>query len=283
MKLLINNRQPNLIAPYVPPGIYAGATVDKYGYIIFNWKKDSKKDIIALTTTSSGEYTQDGVRYVYGFTYRSGVSGRSKKLFRNYIKQLGADFSLLNPDPDQDVQEFIERAVYQFDAVYDINSFGATVRVESNHKNNIVGVMSGIISDICENSKQITFTMIKQMYKNVEFDSEKAYQLLLDAGKTSQEAHAAVKDVVNMFEDLKQSGQLFEMKRFTPRELRGGFKNFLKFKTLEQKHTYELLQGVDVRIYDDFLTSGATVQEIVRYLRSIHDKNRLTVFVLIKQ
>ena len=37
------------------------------------------------------------------------------------------------------------------------------------------------------------------------------------------------------------------------------------------------------RVFDDFLTSGATIKEVIRYLKAIHDKNTLTVFILVKQ
>lgn len=73
------------------------------------------------------------------------------------------------------------------------------------------------------------------------------------------------------------------MKRFIPKAIRSGFYDFLKFKTEKERKVYEALQGVDVLVYDDFLTSDSTVKEIIRYLRAIHDENSLTVFVLIKQ
>lgn len=51
----------------------------------------------------------------------------------------------------------------------------------------------------------------------------------------------------------------------------------------EEKQIYLSLQGVNVLIFDDFLTSGVTVKEIIRYLKSFNENNTLTVFVLVKQ
>ena len=62
------------------------------------------------------------------------------------------------------------------------------------------------------------------------------------------------------------------MKKILPSKIRPAFTNFLKFKTAEQKQIYEQLQNTEVLIYDDFLTSGSTVKEIIRYLKAINPK-----------
>lgn len=68
-------------------------------------------------------------------------------------------------------------------------------------------------------------------------------------------------------------------------------RNHIYFEECEQSYTNaefdsvkiaDALQGVNVFIYDEFLKSDATYRKIARHLKSIHDKNTLTVFILIK-
>ena len=73
------------------------------------------------------------------------------------------------------------------------------------------------------------------------------------------------------------------MKKFIPRQVREAFTDFLKFESKETEEVYHNLQGVDVLVFDDFLTSGSTIKEIIRYLKTINPSNTLTVFVLINQ
>lgn len=129
----------------------------------------------------------------------------------------------------------------------------------------------------------LTFELVKQTYNDVIFDTDVAFKSLIEAGWDIVDAEDEVNFISNKFNSLKQEGTLFQIKRFIPSEIRKGFSNFLKFKNDRQRQTYEKLQGVDVLIYDDFLTSGSTVKEIIRYLKSINSDNTLTVFVLVNQ
>ena len=81
---------------------------------------------------------------------------------------------------------------------------------------------------------------------------------------------------------IKSCFNAIHIKRFVPREVREGFYNFLRFKSKQAEETYRKLQGVDLFLYDDFVTSGTTVKEMMRCIRSIHDKNTLTVFALLQ-
>lgn len=264
--------------------VYAGAYLDAGNYVHFNWKHDNyRNDIIALATDTSGEFDSDGVRYCYGYTYLPKVSSYDKKKFRDYIKYLGIGEDYINTEEDDEVEEFVVRSLGMFDRKYDVRHFGATIHIVPTSKSSIVGTMARYIAEWSDGA-QMSFELVKRMYSDVEFDNQKAFEKLMESERYSEdEANDLVDDAVRTFEKLKKSGKLFEMKKFVPRELRDGFSNYLRFKSARDRWAYQNLQGVDVLIYDDFMTSGATVKEIVRYLRSIHDENTLTVFVLIKQ
>ena len=85
------------------------------------------------------------------------------------------------------------------------------------------------------------------------------------------------------FKASADAKEVFKIKNYVPREIRTGFSEFLKFGNKEEANLYNSLQGKNVLIYDDFYTSGTTVGEVARLLKSIHEKNTLTIFTLVKQ
>lgn len=260
-------------------GIYGGISI-KDNQVQFNWTSDDSNDVIHLVQDCSGEFDDDGVRYFYGYEYTPHAKGEDKRIFRKYIKSLSTDGD--TGLYSENIDEFVENAVVKFDSACPLSSFGATVHVESNKEISLVDVMWGYLWEYMHNV-DMEFELVKEAYDNVRFDTAKAFQALIDSGMSESQAKRTVTKVNIRFNDFKAQGKLFQMKAFVPREIRSGFTNFLKFKSEEERRAYEALQGTNVLIFDDLLTSGATIKEVIRYLKAIHDKNTLTVFVLVKQ
>lgn len=253
--------------------LYEGVSIDIEGNVNFNFEKDSSNDIINLDSDVSGQFTEEDIRYVYGYKYNQNATKQQKKIFRDYIK---------SGKRTADVEEFVEKAIIKLDIVQKLDSFGALVSIKSSSYPSIISIIGNYLHSYM-NPPFLTFELVKQTYNDVIFDTNIAFKSLIDAGWDTVSAEDEVNFINNKFNILKQEGMLFQIKRFIPSEIRKGFSNFLKFKNERQKQTYEKLQGVDVLIYDDFLTSGSTVKEIIKYLKSINPNNTLTVFVLINQ
>ena len=253
--------------------LYEGVSIDSEGKVIFNFKKDNNNDIINLDSDVSGQFNEDDIRYIYGYKYNQNASKQQKKIFRDYIK---SGKKTIN------IEEFVEKAIIKLDVVQKLESFGALVNIESSSYPSVVSIMGNYLHSYM-NPPFLTFELVKQTYNDVIFDTDVAFKSLIEAGWDIVDAEDEVNFISNKFNSLKQEGTLFQIKRFIPSEIRKGFSNFLKFKNDRQRQTYEKLQGVDVLIYDDFLTSGSTVKEIIRYLKSINSDNTLTVFVLVNQ
>lgn len=258
--------------------IYGGIYLEN-GQVKFNWNSDDRdRDVISLVQDVSGTYVDDNVEYVYGYVYNEGVDSRDCKVVRDYFKNLPGSDHIYS----EDVDEFAENAILELDAYHRLKDFQAVITTKPSKDFTIIDVMNQFFHQYLRND-YISFELLKNSYRDVRFDVEAASQAMRDAGYTEDKIDREIQFTLKKFNALKKSGELFQMKRFIPKEIREGFRNFLKFKTEEEQQVYETLQGVDVLIYDDFLTSGATVKEIVRYLRSFNNQNKLTVFVLVKQ
>lgn len=258
--------------------INAGISVDETGNIRFNWASDDSKDVMSLVSDTSGEFDADNVRFIYGYAFKPRTSSGVKKVVRDYLKG-NTDSSVLYGD---DLSEFVERAVIRLDERYPLDNFNVTVHVDSSTQPSLVDVMREWLWEHL-NNVNIDFELIKELYRHVKFDTQRAIEALRNSGKDDRTIKKEIEFTLGKFNKLKQSGQLFQMKRFVPKEIRAGFFDFLKFKTDEERDAYKALQGVNVLIFDDIMTSGSTVREVIRYLKAINDKNTLTVFVLIKQ
>lgn len=247
----------------------------KNGNVNFNWKSDNyAEDLINLYHNNSGEFNKDDIMYIYGYQFNDNGTYDEKKIVRDYLKKDGIY--------TDDVETFVERGVHHIEDYINLKNFGAVVNVESTSGYSLVDIIGSYLNAYIEGI-HVSFQLIKDSYKNVQFDINKAKLALKSAGYTESEISKELSRTVDKFNALKQSNELFQMKKFMPAPIRSGFYDFLKFRTDDEKFTYMNLQGENVIIYDDFYTSGATVSEIIRYLKAINDKNTLTVFVLVKQ
>lgn len=258
--------------------VFAGIQVDRDKNIQFNWSSDTSNDIMSLCSDTSGEFGENGVRFVYGYQFNRHIRSRDAKIVRDYVKGISDSSNLYS----KDIETLVERAIDRLDDRYSLDTFQTLVRVQPTKSPSLVDLIRQHLVDYMDDFG-ISFDLIKETYENVQFDADKAANALRAVGMSEKDIQYEIDFTIDKFENLKKSGELFQMKRFLPKQIRRGFYGFLKFRSEEEKEAYESLQGVDVLIYDDFMTSGTTVNEVIRYLRAIHDKNTLTVFVLIKQ
>lgn len=271
----------NLLSATYKVPVVCGIKIDNHNTITFNWNKDDKDDVIHLTSDQLSKYDSDGVRYVYGYSYNPQSKRSDRNLVRKYMKSLPEDeyFS-------DDMTEFVDNALLSLDSTYPLSNFSVVVSTESSSNNfSLVDLIDVRFSDMIDHNQfWVDLQLVKSMYSDVEFDVEKARSILREEYNWSENRiQSGINNILKQFGKYKDSHELFQMKKFVPRELRGGFSNFLKFKNKDEENLYFSLQGVEVLLLDDFWTSGTTVKEMIRCLRSIHDKNRLTVFVLVKQ
>ena len=265
--------------------IVSGVSFDiDNGQFKFDWTaNDPDKDILLLNEDTSGVFDEDDVGYFYAYTYNPNAELNQIATFRRALKSeisYSANNSLVIED---EVNDFVEDGVLRLDKFKRLRDFAVIVNVRPTKVNQLLDTMRGYIAQYVK-SKHLRLELIKRMHDEVQFDAAQARRVLSNSGNYDPEdIESHIRRVTQRFELAKRKRKLFEMKHFAPEEIRHGFSNFLKFASAEHQRLYESLQGVDVLIYDDFYTSGATVKEIIRLLRSIHEDNTLTVFVLIKQ
>lgn len=254
--------------------IECGVFVDKDNIVRFNWTKDKlSRDLILLHSDNYGYLTEDGVMIIYGYSYDGRNYPYDKvKAFRDYIKHPSYD--------TDDVERFVSQGIANFCKITDAENYKVVIGIPSEKKPSILDEIKMHLMDICD--KYVGYDLVKETYEHVKFDELKARKVL-EESNYHRDIDDTIEFTLTKFEELKKTGQLFEMKRFLPKEIRVAFSDFLKFKNEDERKIYATLQGVNVLMYDDLYTSGATLKEMARYLRSINPTNTLTAFILIKQ
>ena len=264
--------------------IVSGVTFDiDDNQFVFDWTTDNpEKDILLLNEDTSGVFDENGVGYFSAYTYNPNAEPEQVAEFRRALKSVlpySANNGLVN---DEDVDRFVEDGVLRLNRFKPLKDFSLIVHIKPTKINQLLDTMHGFITKYVSCGGR-SIELLKNMHDNVQFDKEKARQVLLEHGYDDSDIESHIRRVSTRFENAKRKKKLFQIKDFIPKEIRHGFSDFLKFDSEADRKLYNSLQGIDVLIYDDFYTSGATVREVIRLLRSIHEDNTLTAFTLIKQ
>ncbi len=254
--------------------IYAGAYIDNSGKLCINTSKDKmSRDIVLYNQNTSGITVIDGVPIVYGYQYNPKCELPRLQQFREQLK---------HPQNVNHLDEFVETGILRMSEQVSLDNFKVIIRVKPTRTPSVLDTM-WLYLDYHSNSKFISLQLIKDTYDNVTFDYDRAVAALRRRNYDDDDIAIIINRIKSVFDEHKGSLELFEMKRFLPASIRKYFTNFLKFSTEEESQAYRALQGVNVLIYDDLLTSGATLLEAKRYLTAINPSNTLTCYVLIKQ
>lgn len=262
-----------------------GVRKDETGHYVFDNGFDFDTDIILLTTDTSGKQTVKGLDYYYGYEFNPKIKPSQQAEFRSALKHNFKDDRVFYRD---EATRFVTNGLYRMADMKDLYDFGAVISTANYYgEKTLTGLMCQICWDIIPDSvPAYNMQLLKKLCKDVTFDEERARKALMQTNKySSKEAtENAIKSLKRQFEDAKQTGELFKMKLYKSVVGRVGFIDFLKFATPQDQKLYETLhEGTEVLICEDFLTSGATVNEIIRFLNSINPNNKISVFVLINQ
>ena len=262
-----------------------GVRKDETGHYVFDKEFDFDTDIIRLCTKTSGTKQIGDVTVYYGFEFNPKSSMKQQKDFRDALKHKITDDDVFY---GEDARRFVEDGIYNMDEMKRLNDFGAVISTASYYGEK---TLTGLMCQLCwdetsDNVKCCNLQLIKKMCKDVTFDEDRAMEALLktDKYKNRIDAENAIKSLKQQFNQAIKKGGIFKIKLYKPVIGRAGFIDFLKFATPAHQKLYETLrEGTEVLICEDFMTSGSTVNEIIRFLNTINPNNKISVYVLINQ
>ena len=269
-----------------------GISLGNNNKYIFDSKFDNENDLLFLNTDNSGISVINDLNLTYFFAYSFNTDKYNIKN-GNYeeIKQLrsklktSANNSMFESG---DLTSFAESGILRFNKYYRLSDFDVVVSAEttaSDKSSTLMNYLDCAVAEYVGTKNLINIKMIKNLCKDVIFDKQKAYDALKNDIKykdNESKITEIIESINKLFIKSQNTNDVFKMKEYLPAVARIGFSNLFRFKSEEQSNLYKSLEkGSKVLIYDDFITSGTTILDIMNTLNSINSNNELYVFILV--
>ena len=217
--------------------------------------------------------------YYYGYEFDPDIDSSLRELFIKSIKFPDVSVSV------KDKNTFIGNAVRNLDIDINLIKYDTLVYPQS---------MSELTRDMIKylarwaSPKYVSIELIKELPFKIEFDYERFSVEVLDSVLPSGKARyteAQKKQVLSNIEDLMDNihkSDYFSIARDIKKtRYRPYIKNYYKFKDEKDKELFKHLENSNVLIVDDIATSGTTISHLLKTIRSLNDKNNITVFSLL--
>lgn len=249
---------------------------------IFDFKKDNEEDIIKLVKMDLEPIDIYDNTYYYGFEFEPDIDSNVRTKFIKSIKfdtefEKSRDFNLL-----------VYNSVLNLNRTIDLPDFNTIIfpQTQSNLNRKIISEI-GKLTFI---DNYTTFELIKNIPKNISFNFNKfnndELNKLNDNGNPVYPEHTKrviIENIENMLKNIKNSDYFSIARSVKKDKYRKYFENFLTFTNDEEKQRYLEISKTnkDILIIDDVSTTGSTLYEMLRVLRSINNKNKIVIFTLL--
>lgn len=239
---------------------------------IFDYTNDLKSDIIDLTSVQLYKKSHFDNVYWFGYTFTDTASSAARSDFIDRIKGLSS--SKIN---DNDLNTFIIRPLRKFEQAVDLSEISCIIYPRSNRSGLVKNIMTCISEVFPHNTSGITFEAIKNLPRNIGFDCDR----FLNEFNGDSNALSQIKNYIDN-ELLPKIHQLdyFSIAKNAKPKYRPYIQNYLILNDFVKK-SLNLLEDGKILIVDDILTSGASVNEIIKQIRSLNTSNEIYIFTLI--
>ena len=244
----------------------------------FSFSHDNESGIVRLRSVGY-QSTIFNKCYYYGYEFDPDIDSSLRELFIKSIKFPDVSVSV------KDKNTFIGNAVRNLDIDINLIKYDTLVYPQS---------MSELTRDMIKylarwaSPKYVCIELIKELPFKIEFDYERFSVEVLDPVLPSGKARyteAQKKQVLSNIEDLMSNihkSDYFSIARDIKKtKYRPYIKNYYKFKDEKDRDLFMCLENSNVLIVDDIATSGTTISHLLKTIRSLNDKNNITVFSLL--
>lgn len=256
-------------------GITFDQTAEKF---VFDFEHDGKSDIISLTGQGY-EVEAFGECFHYAYEFSQQVESSVRSEFIKYLKFTN------NLKDDPDLTQFIQRAIDNFSKQVNLYKYDLVIMPESSSKVN--QYMLRYLYRFAQPMLR-PIELVKALPSSIQFDMdgyEKQYlNDVLENGRaryTEAQKEEVKASIANMMESIHKKDYFTIAKDVKKSKLRPYITSFLSFANEEDKNLWRAIENQNVLIIDDIATSGSTLNEVLRTLRIINDKNNLTIFSLL--
>lgn len=261
--------------------------IDKDVYFV-DYEHDEKTDLIKLEEIGMEPIHSRYFDYTYYYGYEF-----SDDVPKNIRRELTKAIRFYSPSifmAEDTIGMLIDKAIKRLNQHIKLSSFSCIIFPKSKSPLN-----TNILKRLTRLNRVSlhTFELVKELPENISFDWERFESEILDdvvmvGGKprtryTEKQKKEKIESVNKILQSIKSSEYFSIADSVRDTKLRVYFDSFLKFKNSDAERLYKTLSRPEknILILDDVATTGATLMDIIKTIRSVKDDNNLVVFTLL--
>lgn len=253
-------------------GITYNSQEDKFE---FDFLHDGQNDIIPLCGNGY-EVEAFGQCFYYGYEFADEVDGGVRSEFIKYLK------FTTHMQQDTNLTRFLQKAVDDLGRKVNLYDYDLIVMPQSSSRVN--QYLLRYLYRYAQPSLHY-MELVKSLPSKITFDMA-AYEMqylndVLENGRpryTEAQKAEARQRIEEMMMLIHHKDYFTIAKDVHKSRLRPYIQRFLQFASPEDQALYAAIREQNVLVVDDITTSGSTLNEILRALRTLNDDNRITVF-----
>lgn len=244
----------------------------------FDFVHDGQNDIISLT--GNGYNVEAfGQCFYYGYEFAEQVDGSLRSTFIKYLK-----FSE-SIQKDTNLTQFLQKAVNDLGRKINLYDYDLIVMPESSSRVN--QYLLRYLYRFAQPSLHY-MELVKSLPSRITFDMA-AYEIqylndVLENGRPrySPAQKEEAKQRINEMMDLVHKKDYFTIAKDVKKSrFRPYIHRFLRFASPEDEKLYASIHNQNILVVDDVTTSGSTLNEVLRALRTLNDSNNITIFSIV--
>ena len=240
---------------------------------IINFEQDSVDDIISVVKPTIYKSNFYDNLYWFGYKFNNNISSSERTHFINWLKGI-------NGNPTQhELDTIIAKPVNALIKEIGFDSIKLIIYPESQRSKLVNSIIDVIGSVLPHNIKGSTISVIKNIPSQIEFDWD-----LFDKQFTGNEiSYKQTQEFVNgtLLPAIHKLDYFSIAKNVKPK-YRPFIQNYLTIDNIKSKNILDcIVNNRAILIVDDINTSGSTLKELIRLVKTLDSKSDIYIFTLI--
>ena len=249
------------------------------GTFEFDFNRDDSSDIVYLTNPTVHQSSLQSIPYYYfAYQFNDSVPSRIRTAFIHHLKVDGG-----TPEKER----FVRDAITKFNRMVPVQQFEYIVYPQSASP-----LTKHIVEELCRvvlpEFSIGTIEMTKAVPQNIGFDYDRYELHLRNATNPDGTKKYGNNDMIQaaLASAKAQMDKIHALDYFSiARNIKGKYKSFLeryyKFKTEKDSKIYKAIESGKVLVVDDIRTSGTTLFQLFKALKTVNPSITPTVFTLL--